>query len=177
MGLEQFPLFVDYHQRALGRELLSCKRAMQSLGLPGPKVVRLGGYGRLIKSGLTDSTLDVVRDAFTPGRNLLFLLMGASYAVQVGAGAVAIGLLHEETSLFPDQTAKFLTTAENMLTLTMGRTIKVLAPLAQFHKQEVVSLAMQKGIRRTYSCHRGGSRPCGKCISCKEFEERDRGRK
>ncbi|MNG39088.1 7-cyano-7-deazaguanine synthase [compost metagenome] len=52
----------------------------------------------------------------------------------------------------------------------MGRTIKVLAPLSSFTKQDVVALAADKGISETYSCHRGEEEACGNCIACNEFK-------
>jgi len=52
----------------------------------------------------------------------------------------------------------------------MGRQIKVLTPLIEFGKADVVRLARAKGIMGTYSCHTGNSEPCGRCISCLEFQ-------
>lgn len=169
-GVRQHPLFINYGQRSLDRELAACQRAMVDLNLPEPKVANLAGFGALIRSGLTDKKLHIVNDAFTPGRNMLFLLTAAAYSYQVGAEAISIGLLHEDASLFPDQTSTFLCEAERMLTLCMGREIRVLAPLAAFHKIDVVSLAREKGIRNTYSCHFGDEEPCGMCIACNEFK-------
>jgi 7-cyano-7-deazaguanine synthase len=169
-GLRQYPLFIDYGQRARDRELAACKRAMTSLGLPQPEIASLAGYGTLIRSGLTDFSLDVVKDAFTPGRNMLLLLTAAAYAFQVEADAISIGLLDERFSLFPDQTSAFLKQAEAMLNACMGRAIKVLAPLGDFSKSDVVSLAREKGIHSTYSCHMGEELPCGNCIACNEFK-------
>ncbi|MCS3770424.1 7-cyano-7-deazaguanine synthase [Aeromonas hydrophila] len=169
-GLQIYPLFVDYGQRARDRELAACRLAMKNLGLPEPEVAGLSGYGQLIRSGLTDSTLHIIDDAFTPGRNMLFLLTAAAYAYQKKADAISIGLLHESTSLFPDQTARFIREAERMISLCMGRTIKVLAPLSSFTKPDVVALATEKGISETYSCHMGQKEACGNCISCNEFK-------
>jgi 7-cyano-7-deazaguanine synthase len=167
--IEQFPLFVNYGQRFLKRELAACRRSMRTNHLRKPAVADIGGFGTLIRSGLTDRKLHVVEDAFTPGRNLLFLLLGASYAYQVGANAVAIGLLSERTSLFPDQTSEFIVMAQAMLSACMGRPVKVLTPLSEFSKHDVVSLARKREIDGTYSCHMGGQVPCGRCISCREF--------
>jgi 7-cyano-7-deazaguanine synthase len=168
-GIEQFPLFVNYGQRSLKRELAACRRSMRHNRLPAPVVANIAGFGTLIRSGLTDRTLHIMEDAFTPGRNLLFLLLGAAYAYEVGANAVAIGLLSERTSLFPDQTSHFITNAESMLSECMGRPIKVLMPLGDFTKHDVVRLARKRKIDGTYSCHVGGQVPCGRCISCREF--------
>jgi len=169
-GVRQHLLFIDYGQRARDRELSACELAMSRLGLPKPAVAELSGYGRLIRSGLTDTSLRVLEDAFTPGRNMLFLLTAAAHAVQRNADAVSIGLLHEDTAIFPDQTAHFLQQAEMLISLCMGRSVRVLAPLAQFHKQDVVALAAEKGIKGTYSCHMGAEEPCGRCIACNEFK-------
>lgn len=168
-GLRTYPLFVDYGQRARDRELAACRLAMKKLGLPEPEIADLSGFGKLIRSGLTDPNLHIIDDAFTPGRNMLFLLIAAAYAHQKNADAISIGLLHESTSLFPDQTSGFLAEAEHMICLCMGKQIKVLAPLASFTKPDVVVLAAEKGITQTYSCHLGEEHACGKCIACNEF--------
>lgn len=169
-GLQIFPLFIDYGQRARNREYAACQMAMAKLGLPDPEIAGLSGFGNLIRSGLTDPSLHIIDDAFTPGRNMLFLLTAAAYAYQKNADAVSIGLLHESTSLFPDQTSYFLQQAEQMISLCMGKSIKVLAPLSSFTKQDVVALAEVKGISQTYSCHLGDEEPCGDCIACNEFK-------
>lgn len=169
-GLRQYPLFINYGQRSRDREWSSCLKVMAELNLPEPIEMDLAGFGALIRSGLTDPNLHIINDAFTPGRNMLFLLAAAAYAYQNKADAISIGLLHESTSIFPDQTSQFLRDAENMIERSMGERIKILAPLASFKKAEVVALAEQKGIRSTYSCHMGEEIACGNCIACNEFK-------
>jgi 7-cyano-7-deazaguanine synthase len=90
-----------------------------------------------VRSGLTDPALDVVEQAFTPGRNALFILVAASYGIQVGADTVAIGLLDERRRLFPDQSRAFLASAEAFLALAFGRDMKILAPLMYMSKADV----------------------------------------
>ena len=165
----QFPLFVNYGQRAFRQELAACRRSLRRNRLPEPSVMNVAGFGMLIRSGLTDRSLHTFEDAFTPGRNLLFLLLGAAYAYEVQADAVSIGLLSESTSLFPDQTSHFINGAESLLSECLGRRVKILTPLMDFTKRDVVEVARNKKIKGTYSCHVGGTRPCGKCISCREF--------
>ena len=169
-GVTHFPLFIDYGQRAAHKEWETCKLVHEALGLPSPVRMDLSGFGHVIASGLTRKELDVKDDAFTPGRNLMFLLMGSAFAYQQGASAVAIGLLAEEFSLFPDQSPQFVEQAETTIAAAMGRQIKVLIPLIEFGKVDVVRLAQAKGITGTYSCHTGNSEPCGRCIACLEFE-------
>ena len=163
-------LFIDYGHLARVREWAACEKVLEEFGFPQPQRMRLPEFGRAIKSGLIDNRLDVVRQAFLPGRNLLFLLAAASVASDRGVSSIGIGLLNEEHSLFPDQTGRFLSSAESCLSLATGRQINIVAPLSAFNKPDVFALATSRGLKGTYSCHRGGARACGNCISCNEFK-------
>jgi 7-cyano-7-deazaguanine synthase len=169
-GIEHFPLFIDYGQRAANKEWATCKLVHDTFELPIPTRMDLSGFGRIIASGLTREELDVKDEAFTPGRNLMFLLMGSSFGYQKGVFSVAIGLLAEKFSLFPDQKQHFIAQAEATISTALSREIKILMPLSDFGKIDVARLAFSKGITGTYSCHTGNSEPCGKCIACLEFQ-------
>ena len=174
-NVQQFPLFVNYGQIFYKREYESCISALGRLRLPPPQRMSLSGFGHAIPCGLTSRKKHVVKDAFLPNRNLLFLVCGAAYAHSTGANAVAIGLLTEETHLFPDQTQDFLNSAEITLSKSLGRGIHIVAPLMRFTKADVVAFAKEKGIKKWYSCHSGRRRPCGRCISCREYNFRKEG--
>ena len=165
----QYPLFIDYGQLGRDKEFSACGTIHAAHGLPAPVLMDLSGFGKMISSGLTDRAKDVFVDAFLPGRNLLFLLAGCAYACQTDSNAVAIGLLNDETHLFPDQTANFLYEAESLLSLCISRTINIIAPLMSLYKSDVLQLAKRYGLTDTYSCHNGLDQPCGVCISCKEL--------
>jgi len=168
-GREQKPLFINYGQLNVEREFTSVTNNCRQFALPEPAIMDLSSYGKVISSGLTDSSLDIVTEAFLPGRNFLFLLAAASFAVQNNCSAVSIGLLSEETVIFPDQTDDFLMAAEYSISKALGEKVEVATPLREFHKKDVVELAKVKGISDSYSCHAGGDRPCGRCISCQEY--------
>lgn len=168
--IQTFPLFIDYGQLAAEKEWSACCFVHKDLELPNPVKMDLSGFGCLIRSGLTDQTLDIKDDAFTPNRNFLFLLMGSAYAYQVGASAVSIGLLSEEFKLFPDQGLDFVNRAEDAIEASIGRRVKITVPLSGFSKADVIELSRQKGISGTYSCHTGNDNPCGDCIACREFQ-------
>ena len=175
--VDQFPLFIDYGQICKDQELKACKIVHKNLGLPTPVIMNVSGFGTLISSGLTDPSKRVNEDAFLPGRNLLFLLAGSAYAYQTNSNAVAIALLSEKNCIFPDQTNTFISRAQEIIDLALGRDIKIIAPLMQFSKAEVLRLADKKGISDTYSCHSGTETPCGKCISCIERNDTMKGGK
>lgn len=168
-GVEQRPIFIDYGQINLRNELLAVRCHVAKFGLPVCTEIDVSGFGATISSGLTDKSKHIVDEAFLPGRNLLFLLMASSFAVQNECKSVSIGLLREDTAIFPDQTDDFLASAEYTISKALGEKVEIVAPLRHFYKGDVVEMAQLRGIS-SYSCHRGDDKPCGVCISCKEFE-------
>ncbi|MFC1945431.1 7-cyano-7-deazaguanine synthase [Chloroflexota bacterium] len=176
-NIEQFPLFISYGQICREQELKACIIVHKNLGLPAPVDMNISGFGAEISSGLTDPSKRVNEDAFLPGRNLLFLLAGSAYAYQTNSSTVAIALLSEKNCIFPDQTNNFINKAQETISLALGRDIKIIAPLMQFSKNEILHLAGNKGISDTYSCHSGTETPCGKCISCIERNKAIKGGK
>lgn len=168
-GIKQFPLFIDYGQLSKDKELNACLYNFHRYKLPSPKILPIRGYGELLSSGLTDPKRHIYDDAFLPCRNLMFLTVGAAYAHQCGAKSVAIGLLDESFSLFPDQTNRFIKEAQKLISMGLGHSIEILTPLMSFSKADVVRIAKSKGINKTYSCHAGKNTPCGVCVACREY--------
>ena len=168
-GVKLFPLFVNYGQLGANKEWSACQRLHEQFGLPSVTYMDLSGFGKSISSGLTDSSLRINEDAFLPGRNLLFVLAGAAYACQTQAGSVALGLLNPADHLFPDQTKEFVEESEGIIELTMQRRIRVLTPLFEFSKRDILEMASERGIKHAYSCHSGNDEPCGECIACVEI--------
>jgi 7-cyano-7-deazaguanine synthase len=168
--ITQHPLFVNYGQLGVDRELSACQKVCEHLGIGPPAVMDVHGYGLLIESGLTSRRLDVFLDAFTPGRNLLLLVLAGSYAFSRGSKTIAMGLLREDTCLFPDQTSDFIAIAEQALRSALGVKLTILLPLREFTKRDVVAAQQRFGIAGTYSCHTGRWPPCGECVSCREYE-------
>lgn len=168
-GVEQYPLFINYGQLSAARELKSCREVCRGLHLPEPTSVDVAGYGATIRTGLTDPGCDVFLDAFTPGRNLLFLVLAASYGYARGARSVAIGLLRKDTCLFPDQSDEFIGAASGVLEAAIGDKIEILMPLRYFSKKDVIEAATRYRLEGTYSCHCGTAEACGVCVSCREY--------
>lgn len=169
-GVEQKSLFINYGQLNYEREHAAAVKHAKQFGFSLPDLIDISGFGQTITSGLTDSKKHIVDEAFLPGRNMLFLLIGGAYAVQNSCSSVSIGLLKEDTAIFPDQTDDFILSAEYSISKAMGESIEIVTPLRDFYKADVVSLAKEKGIYDSYSCHAGKEQPCGVCISCLEFQ-------
>lgn len=160
------PLHIDYGQLAEEREWKSCVEISKQLSL-FPEKLDVSGFGKLIRSGLTDGSLDVYEDAFLPTRNLLFLTLGAAYAFSRSCSVVAIGLL--ANPIFPDQGKEFVRKAQESISASLGKPIHFLTPLIELDKRDVLKLAEEHRIPTvTYYCHSGTETPCGKCISCQE---------
>jgi len=137
---------------------------------PTPIKFEMPSFGKIIKSGLTDSKMRVKEDAFTPTRNLLFLVLAGAVASSRGMNNLVIGLLAERTTIFPDLSDRFLLAAETALTESIGIKMEIHSPLRDFTKQDVLNLAKKRGISDYYSCHSGAAKPCGKCIACLEYK-------
>ena len=129
----------------------------------------VAGFGDAIRTGLTDPERAVFEEAFTPGRNLLFLTLACSLAHTKGARTIVMGLCPRRQQSFPDQSERFLRAAERALSEAIGRDLSVVCPLREFSKADVVRLAADLGISRDHSCHAGTEVPCGKCIACLEY--------
>jgi 7-cyano-7-deazaguanine synthase len=169
-SLRALPIYVNYGQRNHQREWGALSAACEFGKFPKPVKFEFSSFGRVIKSGLTDPKLRVNEDAFTPTRNLLFLVLAAAVASSKGVKNVVVGLLAERTTVFPDQSDRFLRATEIALTEAVGVGIQIHCPLRDLTKREVVKLARLRGISDFYSCHAGTKKPCGKCIACLEYK-------
>jgi 7-cyano-7-deazaguanine synthase len=168
-GISTLPLFVDYGQRNRDRELASLRAGCTEHRFASPVLLDAKGYGSVVKTGLTDPSRPVLEQAFTPGRNLLLIVLAGSVAYYRGARTILLGFLSEETTIFPDQTDRFIGAAEGALSEALGTDMFIACPLRAFVKSEVVALADRIGIKSYYSCHAGGDSPCGHCIACLEY--------
>jgi 7-cyano-7-deazaguanine synthase len=164
---ELFPLFIDYGQLSREKEWTACQSICNYLGLK-PHRIDVSGFGQSIKSGITDSTLDIEEKAFLPTRNLLFLTLAGAYGYTNSVNIIAIGLL--SNPIFPDQTREFIRNAQRAISISLGAEVEILAPTISLSKIDTLGLARKYKLPLdlTYSCHSGNSEPCGRCISCKE---------
>jgi len=110
---------------------------------------------------------------YVPGRNTLFLAYALSWAEGIGAERVFIGANAIDYSGYPDCRPGYYRLWSSLIASgtkagAEGRLIKIETPLILLSKAGIVKLAIRLKVplRHTWSCYRGGKRPCGRCDSC-----------
>lgn len=100
-----------------------------------------------------------------PGRNAALIFIALMH-LQLSERLLCIGI-HAGTSFFDCSLSFFLTTSRLVAEQTDSR-VRLIAPLLNFTKSEIVSLAKQTAVplSSTYSCQLGVREGCGACHSC-----------
>ncbi len=157
------PLILNYGQSAWPQELRSSQAICRRLNVP-LKSLEIPRIGELTANMLTRATEG--QSPFFPNRNLLLLTIGGIVAYERGSTGTAIGVSVD--AAYPDCSEEFLDSGERLISLSLGVEMPVLAPFADFRKEQIVHIGRSLGIplQETYSCLRGGDDPCGRCDSC-----------
>jgi 7-cyano-7-deazaguanine synthase len=187
-------LVCDYGQRHK-REIAAAKRIARRAGVPFDVLnVRLPWKGsalldRNIKvpTSLPDGqaglpagqagarSRDVnIPATYVPARNIIFLSLALSCAEAWGAQSIFIGANAIDYSGYPDCRPDFyrafaLAARRGTKTGVAGRPIAIKTPLIRLSKADIIRKGMRLGVpyALTWSCYKGGSRPCGICDSCR----------
>ena len=176
-------LSVDYGQRH-ARELDSAARLAEAAGarhqvlhldLPWLKASSLVDGGKALPDvPLSRIGRGGIPSTYVPGRNTILLSLAASYAEASGARSIVVGANVLDYSGYPDCRPEFNRAFERVARLgtragVEGRRLGIEAPLIRLDKAAIVRLALRLGVPLglTWSCYRGGRRPCGRCDSCK----------
>ena len=187
-----YALSFQYGQKH-GRELDMARWQATSLGpaVAEHRVLTLdffqelaGGASALVAGGPAVPALAEVQAAdldqpltYVPNRNMLLLSLAAAFAEARGCGRLYYGAQAQDEYGYWDCTAEFVSRVNAVLALNRRRPVRVEAPFALKRKGEGVKLGLKLGVdfSRTWSCYRGGARPCGECPTCverrKAFEE------
>jgi 7-cyano-7-deazaguanine synthase len=149
------PLFVDFGQPAAKQELRATSAVCKHYGV-GLSIMT-------VQSPVAFSVGEI------PGRNA-FLVFSAVLVFGMKPGIIAIGI-HEGTSYY-DCTEGFLKSMQTIVDGYAAGRIKVAAPFLKWGKQLIWEFCKKARVpvEATYSCEKGGLRPCGKCLSCKDRE-------
>jgi 7-cyano-7-deazaguanine synthase len=182
-GYDLYALTVRYGQVHV-REVEAARRVALALGtarhleldvplwtIGGSTLV---GEGQIPK----DRPLDAagVPSTYVPARNTVFLSLALAWAEVAGAEAIVIGVNALDYSGYPDCRPEYLRAFERLAALATragveGRTLKILAPLLEMTKAEIIRRGLALGVDYglTLSCYDPSpdGRPCGHCDSCR----------
>ncbi len=176
-GYEPLALSFHYGQRH-ERELESAKKIAAALQLKHWILALSLPWGG---SALTDSAILIPKGrneneiskeipvTYVPARNSIFLSLAASLAETGKAEAIYFGANALDYSGYPDCRPEFIAAFEEMIRRgTKAGKIRVIAPLLQMSKAEIVRLGAELRVpfEWTWSCYEGGVHPCGECDSC-----------
>jgi len=168
------PLIFDYGQRHK-REIRSALSLSRALGAK-PVVLKISLPWK--GSALTDALLPIpgkrtrgIPLTYVPGRNIIFLSFALSYAEAVGAKAIFIGAHTEDYSGYPDCRKEFFDAfkAVKDAGTKYGKKIRLKMPLLRMNKAGIIRLGSELKVPfdKTWSCYKGGKKPCGVCDSCR----------
>jgi 7-cyano-7-deazaguanine synthase len=177
-------VFFDYGQRSVRRELKAAKVVAGRLHL-GFRLIKLPFLEEVTRTALVmndqvipqikpeklDDRSETEKSAqavWVPNRNGLFLNVAAAIAEGLGISRLVVGFNAEEAATFPDNSANFVTKAEEFFRLSTLQGLQVVAPTLSMNKTEIVRYGLKLDVPFDviWSCYRGGRRLCGTCESC-----------
>jgi len=143
------------------------------------EIIDLSGFGMVSASALTRPAIAVRADGglgglpstFTPGRNLVFLTVAASYAVSHDSADLVTGVCQTDYSGYPDCRRATIDAVE--LAIKLGNALDVFrihTPLMDLTKAQTVQLAVDLGalplLGESHTCYQGMRPACGTCPAC-----------
>ena len=171
----------DYGQRHRA-ELAAAAEVSAALGAVEHRVVRLDADA-FSGSALTDDDIAVpeaptkgIPVTYVPARNTIFLAHALGLAEVLEARALCVGVNAVDYSGYPDCRPAFVEAFETLANLATkagveGRGLRVLAPLVDLTKAEIVQRGTALGVDYglTVSCYQAdeAGRACGRCDSCR----------
>jgi 7-cyano-7-deazaguanine synthase len=132
-------------------------------------------------SALTDPSIDVptgdggdgIPVTYVPARNSIFLSVALGVAEARDLDAVWIGVNAIDYSGYPDCRPEFIeafraVAATGQKRGVEGDPIAIRTPLIDSTKADIVRQGLSLGapLGLTWSCYRGGDKPCGTCDAC-----------
>lgn len=156
-----FAMFFYYGQEAYQMELSSVRAVADFYGI---KIVP-------VNLEWFKNLLDISTD-WVPNRNGIFINIAAGFAEKLDIENIIIGINREEGIEFKDNTREFLEAVNNQLKHSTQNEVKVVAPLINYTKEEIVKTGIinKAPLENIYSCYLGKEKHCGECKSCKHLK-------
>jgi 7-cyano-7-deazaguanine synthase len=177
-------LHAMYGQRTEKRERQAFDAIADFYGVQQRLLVRLEHFRAIGGSALTDNSIEVPENelgapgpggspipvTYVPFRNAHFLSVGVSWAEAIGAGAIYIGAVAEDSSGYPDCRPEYYRVFQELIRVgTKPETnIDMVTPVIGMKKSEIIRRGKELGapLHLTWSCYQGETAACGKCDSC-----------
>jgi 7-cyano-7-deazaguanine synthase len=172
-------LHVSYGQRTEKRERQAFEAVADHYQVKARLVISLEHLAKIGGSSLTDESIPVteanlsargIPSSYVPFRNAHLLAAAASWGEVIGARAIYIGAVAEDSSGYPDCRPEFYDAFQNVIDLgTRPETqIVIRTPVIHLRKPEIVQKGLELGapLHLTWSCYRESERACGSCDSC-----------
>ena len=109
-------------------------------------------------------------ETYVPFRNGLFISAAAAIGLSVGASEIWYGAHKDDAAgaAYPDCSQEFVKKMDAAVREGTAGMIKLVAPYCKTDKAGVVRDGLRMGVpyEKTWSCYKGGKRPCGKCATC-----------
>jgi len=173
-------LHANYGQRTEAKELACFHALADHFAADRRLVVDLSGLRQIGGSSLTDPSLHVregepvagvVPSSYVPFRNAHLLAAAVSWGEVIGARAVFVGAVWEDSSGYPDCRPEFFRAFEEAVRLgTRPETsLRIVAPVISMSKAEIVRQGLALGVpfAETWSCYQAEETACGACESCR----------
>lgn len=172
-------LHLNYGQRTQQRELQAFTDICDYYGIGQRLVVDVMHLAAIGGSSLTDPRIAVeqanlqrqdIPTSYVPFRNANILAIATSWAEVIGAQAIAIGAVEEDSSGYPDCREEFFRAFERVIALGTKPTtrISILTPVIHLRKHEIVrrGVELQVPFHLSWSCYQSNDIACGECDSC-----------
>jgi len=178
-GYEIIALHFNYGQRTVVKELEAFRGICTDLGVSEKYEIDLDFFKTIGASALTDHTIEVptqgveegVPITYVPFRNGIFLSIATAIAEKEGCDVMAIGVVEEDSSGYPDCRDTFIQSFQNSANLGTKETthITIEMPLVHLKKSQIVQESLRLGapLHLTWSCYQSDEKSCGVCDSCR----------
>lgn len=174
-------LHASYGQRTENRERQAFNEIAELFGVREKLVVRLDALRKIGGSALTDERIAVPENfhangpeipvTYVPFRNAHFLCAAVSWAEVIGAKAIFIGAVAEDSSGYPDCRPEYYRVFSELVREgTRPEThIEIRTPVIHMRKSEIIRRGMElkAPLGRSWSCYQGEEEACGLCDSCR----------